>query len=126
MTLTYMFNGEEFEFDITYSKVVDYVESLSAEEAIELVKDCFYELEKDIQHEILNEVEEPNFACPDFGKWIADDVGFCVDEIIMEPDNLYRLEDELHDFYEDEAYNNYKDSTMNPYEEIGMNPSDFF
>lgn len=126
MTLTYLFNGDEYEFDIGYGEVLDYVESMTPDEAFELVEEGFYMLDKERQHEILKVAEETNFACPDFAKWIEDDISFCVDEIIMEPDNLYRLEDELHDFYEDTAFNQYQDSTMDSYEYNGHTQSDFY
>lgn len=126
MILTYLFNGEEFDYSLGLSEIQDYVESLSSDEAVDLVKESFYVLDKDTQHDILRAADEPNFACPNFAQWVEDDLSFCVSEIIMEPDALYRLEDELHDFYEDDAYNRFTDSQMDDYESRGLKPSDFY
>ena len=130
MTRTYKFDSEDdygFEKDINQKDIKEYFESLTEEEKEEAIKAAFNSCDKETQHEILAEMQEPNFACPDFSRWLEEDIDFCVD-IFTECEDLF--EDELHDFFEDAAYkewsyeSRYADSS-DDYEQRGLNRSIF-
>lgn len=130
MTLTYKFDPEDyygFEKDISQKDIREYFESLTEEEKTDAIKTAFNSFDKESQHEILEEMQEPNFACPDFSRWIEEDLDFCID-IFTEAEDLF--EDELHDFFENEAYKewSYEESHRDPiddYEQRGLNRSIF-
>jgi hypothetical protein len=130
MTLTYKFDPEDdygFEKDLSQKDLKEYFESLTTEEKVEAIETAFKSFSKDDQHEILAEMDEPNFACPDFARWIEEDIDYCLD-LFTEAEHLF--EDELHDYFEDEAYKEwsyeeqYKDPS-DPYEQRGLNRSIF-
>ena len=130
MTLTYKFNPEDdygFEKDIDRSDIKKYLGTLSEAEQAELVQTAFEAFTKEDQHEILAYFDEPNYACPEFSRWITDDFDYCSD-LILEVEEL--LEGELHDYFEDEARaeweyaEKYKDPD-DPYESRGLTYDDF-
>jgi hypothetical protein len=131
MTLTYKFDPEDyfgFEKDIDQSDIKKYIDSLTEEEKASAIKDAFYSFSKKDQHDILEEINERNFACPDFNRWLEEDPDYCLD-LIVEADYLF--EDELHDFFENEAYEEWEYEEMHkdpddPYEVRGLNRADFF
>ena len=129
MTLTYKFDPEDnygFEKDLSQGDMEKYFHSLSTEEQMDAVKASFESFSKEDQHNILKDMEEANWACPDFGRWLEEDIDFCID-LFLEAEDLF--EDELHDFFEDEAYNEYESEPRHlsdPYREIGMRHSDFY
>lgn len=131
MTLTYKFDPDDdygFEKDLDIKDIKRYFESLTEDEKVDALKTAFESCTKEDQHYLLQQWDEPNFACPDFARWIIEDIDYCVD-IIVEAEDLF--EDELHDFFEDEAYEDwsyeeqYKDPS-DPYEQRGLRRSDFF
>jgi hypothetical protein len=126
MTLVYKFSSEDdygYEKDLSESDIAEYLNSLEKDDLASLVRDVFYLLRKDEQHSILTDLEEPNFACPDFKRWAEEEMDLCI-ELMM--DDIYQLEDEMHDYFEDEAYKEWRSQGSNdPYKEIGMKPSDF-
>ena len=133
MTLTYRFDSEDyqgFDKDLTQSNIEEYLQTLPVEELAGLVKDSFHLYSKEDQHQILTDVKEPNFACPDFTRWITDEWDLCV-ELVMESETLDRLEDELHDYFEDEArreweYEEAHKDPDDPYLARGLRRSDFY
>jgi hypothetical protein len=127
MTLIYYFNGNWFEKDISQSDIEEYIRTLPKREIAELVKDSFYLWTKEEQHDILVDIGEPNFACPDFERWVDDEWELCMD-LIMEVDTLDRLEDELHDYFEYDAmreYENEPEEPSDPYVQRGLSRLDF-
>lgn len=133
MTLTYRFDPDDyngFEKDLTQSDIEEYLQTLPTEEVVGLVKDSFNLYTKEDQHQILADVNEPNFACPNFERWVADEWDLCV-ELVMEAETLYRMEDELHDYFEDAAYKEwtYEQEHKDPddeYAQRGLSRADFY
>lgn len=131
MTLTYKFDPEDdygFEKDLSQREVEEYFKSLSADEIVEALKTAFYTLTKDDQHFVLGEMQEPNFACPDFARWIEEDIDYCLDILVEAED---QFEDELHDYYEDKAYKEWRYEEAHkdpddPYAQRGLRYSDFY
>jgi hypothetical protein len=79
MTLTYKFDPEDeigFEKDLYQSDIKEYFESLSTEDKVEAVKAAFKSFSKNDQHDILAEFKEPNYACPDFSRWVEEDFDY--------------------------------------------------
>lgn len=129
MTLWYDFDGEYFEYDVSYNKIEEYLMKLPNEELVDAFKKAFEDLPKEEQLTLLQERNEPNFACPNFLAWINDDKNWVVTEFIMEPSILSLFEDELHDEFEEAAYAQFSDGrsySRDPYSYNGVSPSDFF
>ena len=128
MTLWYNFNGEEFEYDAKYSEIEDYLMSLPEEELQDPLSEAFNALSKEDQLIILTDKNEPNFACPNFMRWLQEDKKWCISELLMEPSILALFEDELHDQLEDAAYEQYRDQKAyrkDPFAYNGLNRADF-
>ena len=127
MTLRYDFDGELFEKDLDMWQIEEYLSTLHPQELVELVQEGFELLSKDEQHEILTDMGEPNFACPDYDRWLTDEWQFCV-ELITDDSILERLEDELHDYFEDEAMKEHQEQVADgdPMRAVGMSQRDFF
>ena len=126
MTLEYEFGSKPgvFEYDLDYSEIMDYFESLTDNDLVELMMDAWDKMSKDEQLNILYEMNSPQG--PQFDQWVEDDREWCIETFAY--DHLEDYEDELHDFYEDKAYRKYRDNGGEPYDEyeaIGMGPSDF-
>ena len=129
MTLWYDFEGKEFEYDAKYSEIEDYLMSLPNEELQDPFAEAFYQLPKEEQISLLQERNEPNFACPNFMAWLNDDKEWVISEFLMEPSILALFEDELHDVLEDAAYEQFKDQQAyrrDPYAYNGLNRADFY
>ena len=129
MTLWYNFDGEEFEYDASYSEIEDYLMSLPSEELQDPFAEAFNALPKDEQYRLLDERGEKNFACPNSIRWIEEDKKWCISEFLMEPSILALFEDELHDEFEEKAYEQFKDRKYlrrDPYGYNGVSRSDFY
>lgn len=128
MTLTYKFDPEDdygFEKDLSQKDIKEYFESLTEDEKIEAIKAAFESFDKEAQHDILGEMKEPNFACPDFSRWVEEDIDYCLD-LFTEAEDLF--EDELHDHFEEKAYAQYQDGESfrrDAYRYNGVSPDDF-
>ena len=128
MTLDYYFDGEWFEKDLRWYDIKNYFKSMDEKEFAELVEKAFYMWPKDEQNELLTDMDEPNFACPDFERWVRVDWDLCY-TIVTEAEILEELEDELHDYFEDEARAEYEDMKLeptDPYEQRGLSRADFY
>ena len=128
MTLWYNFNEDEFEYDLTYTKIENYLLSLPSEELVDAFEQSFEALPKEEQIRLLAERGEKNFECPNFLQWIEDDKQWVVSEFIMDSEILELFRDELHDEFEEEAYQQYSDGVAyrrDPYSYNGLNRSDF-
>ena len=128
MTLWYNFDGEEFEYDANYSEIEDYLMSLPSEGLQDPLAQAFEALPKIEQLDLLHDKHEPNFACPNFIRWIEEDKKWCISELLMEPSILELFEDELHDEFEEKAYEQFKDGKYlrrDPYAYNGLNRADF-
>lgn len=130
MTLRYYFGGgysEPFEKDLDLWEIEEYLKTLPTDELVVLVQDGFELLDKSEQHDILTDMKEQNFACPDYEKWLKDDWNFCV-ELITDDSILERLEDELREYFEDEAMAEYEEQEAggDPMSDVGMSQRDFF
>lgn len=131
MTLQYYFGGydgeEPYQKDLEMWEIEDYLKTLPVDELAGLVQEGFELLDKEEQHDILTDMGEPNFACPDYERWVRDEWQFCV-ELITDDSILERLEDELHDFFEDEAGEEYAEqiADADPMKAVGMSQRDFF
>lgn len=135
MTLWYNFGGddihegEDFEYDLSYSDIEGYFMSLPNEELQDAFSEAFYKLPKEEQISLLQDRGEPNFACPNFMAWLNDDKRWVISEFLMDNEILELFEDELHDEFEDEAYEQYKDRLeyrRDPYSYNGVRRSDFY
>jgi hypothetical protein len=130
MTLRYYFGGyndaEPFEKDLDLGDIETYLRTLPANELAELVQEGFELLDSDERFDILTDMGEPNFACPDYKRWVRDEWDFCV-ELVTDDSILVRLGDELHDFFEDEAGEEYAEqhSGADPMRAVGMRQKDF-
>lgn len=130
MTLRYYFGdeySEPFEKDLDLWEIEEYLKTLPTDELVDLVQDGFELLDKSEQHDILTDMEEQNFACPDYERWIKDDWDFCV-ELITDDSILSRMEDELREYFEDEAMAEYEEQEAegDPMSAVGMSQRDFF
>ena len=107
-------------------EIEEYLKTLPTDELVDLVQDGFELLDKSEQHDILTDMEEQNFACPDYERWIKDDWNFCV-ELITDDSILERMEDELREYFEDEAMAEYEEQEAegDPMSAVGMSQKDF-
>lgn len=134
MTLWYNFGGddihedEEFEYDLSYKEIENYLMKLPSEELEDAFKQSFENLPKEEQIRLLAERGEKNFACPNFLQWIEDDKRWVVSEFLMDNEILALFKDELHDEFEEKAYEQYQDVVAyrrDPYSYNGLNRRDF-
>ena len=132
ITLTYYFGRyeDEFEYEPDLIDVKDYFEkNLSNEEIAQYVQEWFEDLPKEDQHDILESFEEPNYACPNFLRWVEEDKDWCITEVLMDESMIELFEDELHDYFEEEAGEQWEDAEAyrrDPYAYNGVKQSDFF
>ena len=131
MTLWYDFDDEgyEFEYDASYEDIEGYLMSLPNEELQDPLAQAFEALPKKDQIEVLEHMEEPNFACPNFMRWLNEEKEWCISEFLMERDILELFKDELNDEFEEEAYEQYRDGKAfrrDPYAYNGLRQSDFY
>ena len=127
MTLEYEFGSRQgtFEYDLDYSEIMNYFQSLTDSDLVELMMGAWDKMSKDEQLNILYEMNSPQG--PQFDQWVEDDREWCIETFAY--DHLEDYEDELHDYYEDKAYEDYIDcggKPSDPYDDIGMSPSDFY
>ena len=128
MTLWYNFDENEFEYDLRYIDIENYLMNLPSEELVDAFKQAFESLPKEEQIRLLAERGEKNFACPNFLKWIEDDKKWVISEFLMDNEILELFKDELHDEFEEKAYLKYQDAIAykrNPYSYNGLNRKDF-